>query len=342
LILDCYDVDIPNGRSGHIVSPHLQGRRSTLSECTYVGIDVAKDKLDVHAIPGNEKFTCPRDDTGLKTLVERLTKIRPALIVIEATGGYESTVAAELTAVGLPVSVVNPRQIRDFARAIGKLAKTDALDAFVIARFAEAVRPAPRPLQTEKEQAVKELVTRRRQLVEMRTQEKNRKLRASSSHVKRSHQNVIDKLDQEIAEIDRDLDSEIKDSPIWREKDELFQSIPGIGPNTSRTLLVCLPELGALSRREIASLAGVAPMNRDSGALRGRRMISGGRAPVRTMLYMATIASLRYNPRIKEFYERLTAAGKPAKVAIVACMRKLLIILNAMVKTKTHYREVFA
>ena len=313
-----------------------------MSEKTFVGIDVSKKRLDVHVLPGENSFACTYDDAGSKTLIKRLKKTNPALIVLESTGGLEGTVVAELTAVDFPVAVVNPRQVRDFARAIGKLAKTDAIDAYVIARFAEAVRPDPRPLLDEQEKAVKELVSRRNQLVQMRTAEKNRLARVASQGVKESLNNIIASLNAEIAKIEKDLDTHIKGSPIWREKDDLLKSFKGIGPNNSRVLISCVPELGLLNRQKIASLVGVAPLNRDSGALRGRRMIGGGRVHVRNMLYMATISALRHNKRVRVFYDRLIANGKPAKVAIVACMRKILIILNTMIKTKTPYREDFA
>lgn len=312
-----------------------------MSETTFIGIDIAKGKLDVHILPSGQAFTSDSDDNAVSLLIKRLKKVHPTLIVLEATGGYETTLAAEFQGAGLPVAVVNPRQVRDFARALGKLAKTDSIDAYVIARFAEAFQPVPTPLADAQQKALKELLVCRRQLIQVRTAEKNRLSRASSSNVRDVHEQVIEHINHQIAHIDREIDDQIKGSPIWFEKDQLLQSVPGVGPQTSRTLVAQLPELGALNRKEIASLVGVAPLNRDSGALRGRRMISGGRAPVRTALYMAAISALRSNPVIRAFYRRLVEYGKPPKVAIVACMRKLLTILNAMVKSNTPYEATY-
>jgi transposase len=268
-----------------------------------------------------------------------LEKLNPTLVVLEATGGIEMPVAATLAVAGIPIAVVNPRQVRDFARATGRLAKTDSIDAKVLALFAAAVRPQVRPLPDANEQELGDILSRRRQLVEMITAEKNR-LRSARSKAVRTHiQAHITWLETELANIDSDLKRIIRESPVWREKDDLLKSVPGVGPVLSTTLLADLPELGTLNRRQIASLVGVAPFNRDSGKLRGKRMIWGGRAAVRTVLYMSTLVATRRNPVIRVFYQRLCAAGKAKKVALTACMRKLLTILNAMLKhgTPWHY-----
>ncbi len=308
----------------------------------FVGVDISKDQLDVHVLPDNIEFSCTRDEKGLRFLVKSLKEMSPVLIVLEATGGYQNFVAAGLGAALLPFSVVNPARIRHFARAIGKLAKTDALDAYVIARYAEAIKPKPQALPSEEQTAMKELIARRRQLVKMLTAEKNHLKTVSTASLRARIKNFLETIDQEISAINDDLDAVIRSRPDLSEKDQLLQSVPGVGPNTSRTLLSDLPELGTLNRQKIASLVGVAPMNRDSGLMRGKRMITGGRPSVRNMLYMATVASLRSNPKIGPFYRRLREAGKPAKVAIVAAMRKLLIMLNAILKSKTTFREVMA
>jgi len=303
-----------------------------MSQETFVGIDVAKDHLDVHILPSGTSARFDTDSRGLDALVEAIKKISPKSIVLEATGGYERVVAASLTTEGMPPAVVNPRQIRDFARATGRLAKTDKIDAQILARFAQTIRPVARPIPTDTEKALKELVVRRRQLVDARAKEKNRRGQMCSESALGSIQRMIKTLDQEIAQIDRELDDHIKHNPAMVEKYELLITTPGIGPNTARVIVVQLVELGQLNRRQIAALLGVAPMNRDSGSMRGRRMISDGRSDVRTIFYMATLVATRCNKKIREFYQRLRAAGKPAKVAIVACMRKLIGILNAMIK----------
>ncbi len=298
----------------------------------FVGIDVAKDRLDVHVLPTGTAFAVPRDGEGLERLVERLGRLAPTLIVLEATGGFEVMVAATLAAARLPLAVVNPRQIRDFARAIGRLAKTDALDAQVIALFAERIRPEARPLADDAGRALTELLARRRQLRDMLTAEGNRRRQARDARLRRRIDDHLAWLRKELAALDGDTDQTIRNSPAWRENEDLLKSVPGIGPVTARTLLASLPELGRLGRREIAALVGVAPLNRDSGTLRGHRMIAGGRSAVRTTVYMATLAASRFNPPIRAFYRRLRDAGKPAKVALVACMRKLLTILNAILR----------
>lgn len=304
------------------------------------GIDVAKAHLDVHLLPQDQSFRCSTEAQGLSQLIERLRQAASELVVMEATGGYQSRIAAALTAEGIQVAVVNPRQVRDFAKALGLLAKTDAIDARVIARFGLAIQPQCRPMPDEQELAIKELMARRQQLVKMKTAESNRLEHARSYPVRQSIQFILNTLTRQIQEIDDDLGKTIRNSPIWREKDQLLQSVPGIGPLTSRMLLSCLPELGRLNRRQIASLVGVAPMNHDSGTLRGKRMIRGGRADIRTALYMPALVAARYNPGIRSFYLRLRAAGKTAKVALTACMRKLLILLNAILKTNQPYRGV--
>jgi transposase len=301
-------------------------------ERTFVGIDIAKDQVDVHVRPTDERFQLSRNDARLAGLVARLQPLGPNLVVLEATGGYEIPVAAVLASAGVPVAVVNPRQIRDFARATGQLAKTDALDARLLALFAEVVQPAARPLPTAAAQALGDLVTRRRQLVDMLGAERNRHQQARDLRLQRRIATHIRWLTKALAEIEADLDTLIRSSPIWRERDNLLHSVPGIGDITAYTLIADLPELGHLDRRKIAALVGVAPFNRESGHWRGRRTIAGGRPAVRSVLYMATLTAVRFNPAIAHFYQRLTAAGRPKKVALTAAMRKLLTILNAMLR----------
>jgi len=298
----------------------------------FVGIDVSKDRLDVHVRPLDDAFGVMHDAEGIATLVARLRELRPDLIVLEATGGLQTRVAATLAAASLPTAVVNPRQVRDFARAMGRLAKTDALDAEAIARFAEAVKPEPRPLSDEQGQALQALVARRRQLVDMRVAEKNRRQQVRGAQLLKGLDDHLEWLAQAIAELDKDIDDHIKGSPLWRAKEDLLVSVPGVGSTTARALIADLPELGTLSRRRIAALVGVAPFNRDSGRMRGKRSIAGGRASVRNSLFMATITAVRCNPAIKATYRRLVEAGKPKMTAIVACMRKLLVILNAIMR----------
>jgi len=300
-------------------------------EHTFVGADIAKDQVDVHIRPTDERVQFSRDEAGLAGLVARLQHLGPRLVVLEATGGYE-ILAAALASAGVPVAVVNPRQIRDFARATGQLAKTDALDAQIMARFAEVVQPAVRPLPTAAAQALGDLVARRRQLIEMLGAERNRHQQARDPQLQRRIATHVRWLTKALAALDTDLDDTIRSSPIWRERDNLLQSVPGIGDVTAYTLLADLPELGRLDRRKIAALVGVAPLNRDSGHWRGRRTIAGGRPAVRRVLYMATLTAVRFNPVIAHFYQRLTAAGRPKKVALTAAMRKLLTILNAMLR----------
>lgn len=300
------------------------------SEPVYVGMDVSKATLDI-CVSDGEAWQTPNDDRAMKELCARVTALHPTLIVLEATGGYELRAAAALAATGLPVAVVNPRQVRSFARSIGQLAKTDRIDARVVARFAAAVQPEPRPLPDDDTRALEALITRRRQLVGMITAEKTR-LDMAPPITRKQIKAHIGWLQRQLAKVEGDSDGMIRRSPVFRTKDDLLQSVPGIGDATSRTLLALFPELGSVTEKEAAALAGVAPINRDSGTMRGRRMVSGGRARVRTALYMAALVGTRHNPILKAFYARLRAAGKPAKVALVACMRKLLIIINAMVR----------
>ncbi len=307
----------------------------------FVGIDVSKDRLDVALRPLADGWSVPNADPGIASLVDRLRPLTPALIVLEATGGLELPLTGALAAAGLPVVVVNPRQVRDFARATGKLAKTDALDAAVLAQFADAVRPALRPLPDGEMQALSALLARRRQLLEMRTAEQHR-LGMARPPVRKGIRAHIAWLDRHLAQTDDDLARAIRESPLWRERDDLLQSTPGVGPVLARTLLASLPELGTLNRKQIAALVGVAPLNRDSGTLRGRRSVWGGRAHVRAALYMSALAATRHNPVIRPFYQRLCAAGKAKKVALTACMHKLLLILNAMVKHRIPWQENFA
>ena len=310
-----------------------------------VGIDVAKATLDVQVRPSDERWTVANDEAGIRTLVEQLRAVAPQQVVLEATGGYELAAVSALAAAALPVVVVNPRQVRDFAKATGRLAKTDRLDAATLARFAEQVRPEARPLATAEQQELDALLTRRRQLIEMLTAEKNRLGQVfvrGGKPVRKSLKAHIAYLERELRMTDSDLGELVRRSPVWRERDDLLQSAPGVGPVLSRTILAALPELGQLDGKAIAALVGVAPMNRDSGTMRGKRMIFGGRAPVRTALYMGTLTATRCNPVIKAFYQRLVAAGKPKKVALTACMRKLLIILNAMVRQGTHWSPQLA
>lgn len=308
-------------------------------EQVFIGIDVAKGHLDVHVRPSGEAFAVARDGEGVAELVERLQRRGPTLVVSEATGGFEQVVAGALGAAGLPVVVVNPRQIRDFARALGRLAKTDRIDAEVIALFAERVRPQPRPLPDDQARLLGELVTRRRQLIEMITAEGNRARQLESRRLKERIDRHRALLQDELSAIEAELDGTIRGTPIWREKDDLLKSVPGVGDTLARTLIAELPELGTLDRKKIAALVGVAPFNRDSGTLRGKRTVWGGRAAIRATLYMAALVASRCNPVIARFYRRLLAAGKPKKLALTACMRKLLTILNAIIRDQTPWQN---
>jgi len=305
----------------------------------FAGIDVSKDRLDVHLRPSAESFAVARDGPGLEQLVARLVAARPELVVLEATGGFEITVAAALAAAGLPLAVVNPAQIRAFARAIGRLAKTDRLDAELIARFAEQVRPAPRPVLDEQARVLAELVARRRQIVEMIGMESNRRRQARSAKVLRGIERTLVALQAALAELDHEIDGQVRGSPAWRAAEDLLTSVPGIGKITARTLIAELPELGHLDRRRIAALVGVAPVNRDSGAWRGHRAIAGGRSAVRNTLYMAALSAASWNPAIRTLYLRLRARGRPAKAALVAAIRKLLTILNAIMRDRRPWQN---
>lgn len=298
---------------------------------TFIGVDVSKQRLDVACRPTGLTFSEENNQAGITQLIKDLQKQAPRLIILEATGGLERALVVALLSAHLPVVVVNPRQVRDFARATGQLAKTDLIDARVIAHFGEAVKPEVRSLPDEMTQEMDALLTRRRQLVQMLAAERNH-LVSAALPIRKSVKAHIGQLELMIKKLDQDLDQLITKSPIWKEKDNLYQSVKGIGPVMSRTLLAELPELGQLTRQEISKLVGVAPLNNDSGVYRGRRRCWGGRAGIRTTLYMATLSATRYNQVIREFYQRLVAKGKAKKVAIVACMRKLLTILNAMAR----------
>ena len=308
----------------------------------FVGIDVSKAVLDIAVAPTGEAWSVANSTEGMQQLVSRLGEIAPKLIVLEATGGLERRAVAALAGAALPVVAVNPRQVRDFAKATGRLAKTDAIDAAVLALFADRIRPQVRPLRDEETQELEALVVRRRQVVDMITAEKNRLAAAPPSKLVRTAiGRTIKWFQKQLEDIDSDLDNAVKGSPIWHEKDGLLQSVPGVGKVLSRTLLSLVPELGTLGKKQLAALVGVAPLNWDSGQQRGRRCIWGGRAHVRAVLYMSALVAARFNPTIRAFHARLIAAGKLPKVALVACMRKLLTILNAIVRDRTPWtREI--
>jgi transposase len=303
-----------------------------------VGIDVAKAHLDVAVRPSGEQWQAPNDEAGAAALVARLVALAPALVVLEATGGLERLAAAALAAAGLPVAVVNPRQVRDFAKAVGQLAKTDALDAALLARFAADVRPPPRPLPDAAQQALATLVARRRQVLAMLTAERQR-LGTARAPVRQRIRAHIRWLEGELADLDDELGRTLRASPVWRAKEDLLRSVPGVGPVVARTLVAELPELGALDRKRIAALVGLAPVACDSGTLRGKRLVWGGRSRVRAALYMAALVATRHNPRLRAFYQRLLRAGKAKKVALTACMHKLLLILNAIVHTGSPWHQ---
>ncbi|HEX2035809.1 MAG TPA: IS110 family transposase [Chloroflexota bacterium] len=303
-----------------------------------VGIDVAKAHLDVAARPDGERWQVPNDEDGVAALVARRRPLAPALVVLEATGGLEVLAAAALAAAGLPVAVVNPRQVRDFAKAVGQLAQPDALDAALLARFGEAVRPAPRPLPDAAQQALAALLARRRQVVAMRTAERQRRAPARPP-VRRRVEAHVAWLARELGALDAELGQALRASPVWREREDLLRSVPGVGPVVATTLLAELPELGALDRKRLAALVGPAPLACDSGALRGQRLVWGGRGRVRAARYMAALVGVRHNPVLRAFYQRLLRAGKAKKVALTACMHKLLTILNAIVHARTPWRQ---
>lgn len=298
----------------------------------FAGIDISKDTLDVHVIPEGLSFSVSRDDKGLEELAQRLQPMRPQLVAMEATGGFETLVAASLGARGLPPVVVNPAQVRHFAKALGQRAKTDPIDAAVIAAFAEAVRPKARALPDEATTALSELMARRRQLTEMLKAERARETRAAAKRARQSIRRVIATLEAELESLDLDIDKTIRASPAWQVRVDLLQSVPGVGPTTARTLLAELPEIGSLTRREIAALAGLAPWTRQSGRWKGKSMIGGGRTAVRTSVFMAALVASRHNPVLKAFRDKLVQAGKPKIVAIIAVARKLLTILNAILR----------
>lgn len=304
----------------------------------FVGIDVSKSQLDVYVRPTGLAFSLPRTPDGLAELVARLLSLTPKLVVLEATGGFEITAAAAIAGASLPLAVANPRQVRDFARACGQLAKTDTLDAKAIALFAERMQPEARAVPNAEARALADLVARRRQVVEMITAEGHRQREARNPKLATRIGTHVAWLRQELAEIERDLDGAVKGSSVWHANAVLLTSVPGVGNTTARTLLAELPELGSIDRRKIAALVGVAPLNRDSGTLRGRRAVQGGRASVRAALYMAALVAARRNAAVRELYLRLRAAGRPAKVALTACMRKLLTILNAILRTQQPWK----
>ena len=306
---------------------------------TSVGIDVSQATLDVAIHPTAEQWQVRNDPAGISQLVERLQQLSPERIVLEATGGYELAALASLASAGLAVVAVNPRQVRDFARSTGRLAKTDRLDAQVLAHFAAVIRPSLRPLPDAATRELSALLARRRQLVEMRTVETNR-LATAHERVRPSIREMVHILDKRIKEIDRELHDRLRASPVWREKENLLRSIPGVGPVLSATLLADVPELGTLGHKQLAALIGVAPLNRDSGTWRGQRSVWGGRGHVRAVLYMATTRAVRCNPVLKALYERLIGVGKQRKVALVACMRKLLVLCNSVLRTATPWRTV--
>jgi transposase len=307
----------------------------------WIGIDVAKAHLDVAVRPSGEQWRCSTEEPALDELTRRVQALQPTRIVLEATGGLETPLVSRLAAAGLPVVVVNPRPVRDFAKALGRLAKTDALDAQVLAHFAAAVETPVRALPDAATRELQALLARRRQVVEMLTAEKNRQARATA-RVRPQLTAHIAWLEGQLGELEQELDTAIRESPAWQAQDTRLRSGPGVGPGLSRTLLAALPELGDLKTKQLAALVGVAPLNRDSGTWRGHRSIWGGRAPVRAMLYMATLAATRCNPTIRAYYERLLAAGKPRKVALVACMHKLLRIRHAVVRDQTDWRAPVA
>jgi transposase len=322
---------------GRRSSPYQQGREQGRM---FVGIDVSKERLDVHVRPSHEVFAVARDSDGLEELVIRLRTLSPQLIVVEATGGFETVVASAIGAAGLPLAVVNPRQIRAFATACGQLAKTDRLDAQVIAHFAEAVQPEARAIPDEAARALGELVTRRRQIIGMMVAERNRRRQLTQPRLLKTVDRILATLQEQLSAIEGDIDEAIRGTPAWREKEQLLTSAPAVGSKIARILIADLPELGTLTRRKIAALAGTAPLSRDSGKWRGQRSIAGGRPSIRAALYMAVLVSIRRKLPLADTYLRLRAAGKPAKVAIVAAMRKLLVILNAMLRDKTPWHAV--
>jgi transposase len=307
-------------------------------DAIFVGIDVSKDRLDVHVRPSREAFAVARDGKGLEELIDCLRALEPQLIAIEATGGFETIAAAAIAGAALPLAIVNPAQVRHFAQAVGKRAKTDPLDAEVIAHFAEAVKPPVRPVPDAQARLLAELVARRRQIIEMIVAERQREKRAAIARVRKGILRHVRMLEKELLDVDTDIGALVRGSPAWREKEELLVTVPGVGNILARTFLAELPELGKLNRREIASLAGLAPFTRQSGRWKGKSMIGGGRAALRAALYMAALSAIRCNRSLKVFYQRLLSAGKPKMVGLIAVARKILIILNAMLRDKTQWQ----
>jgi transposase len=302
-------------------------------DTTVIGIDVSKDRLDVHALPGGESFAVARDAAGLEALVERLQPLAPKIVAVEATGGFETVVAASLAAAGLPVVVVNPAQVRAFAQALGQRAKTDPIDAAVIAGFVKATDPEVRPLPDAETRMLADLVTRRRQIIQMMVAERQREKRAPA-RTKKSILRLLKALQKELTAIDDDIDDAVRGSPVWREKEDLLASVPGVGATIARTLLAELPELGTLDRRQVAALVGLAPFTRQSGQWRGRSFIGGGRATVRAAVFMGAMVAMRWNPQLRDFHQRLVATGKPKMVALIAVARKLITVLNAILRDR--------
>lgn len=328
----------PNSRLGRKVRSSIRQGRVAM-DIIAVGIDVSKDRLDVAVRPGGEAFTVERNGPGLDRLVARLGQLAPTIVALEATGGFETVAAAALASAGLPVVVINPAQIRAFAKAIGQRAKTDPIDAAVIAHFAEATKPQVRPLRDEATRLLADLVARRRQIVEMIGAERQREKRIALPRLRKSIIRVVKTLEKELTELDDDIGNAMRESPAWREKENLLASVPGIGPVIARTLIAELPELGQLDRKQIAALAGLAPFTRQSGQWRGRSFIGGGRKVVRTALFMGAMVAKRHNPILKAFFDRLVAAGKPKMVALIAVARKLLTILNAILRDKRSWQN---
>ena len=309
-----------------------------MMDAQFVGIDVSKDRLDVHVLPKGEAFAVARNGEGLAALNDRLVGLGVVSVAVEATGGFETVVAASLAGAGLPVVVVNPAQVRAFAQALGKRAKSDPIDAAVVARFVEATRPEIRPLPDEQTQALADLVARRRQIVQMIAAEHQREKRAMIKRVKRSIQRLVLALEKELAELDKSIDDMVRGSPAWRRNEDLLRTVPGVGPIIARTLLAEMPELGTLDRREIAALAGLAPWTRQSGKWKGKSFIGGGRSSVPTVLFTGAMAAARFNPALKAFHQKLVDAGKPKIVATIAVARKLLTILNAIIRDQKPWK----
>jgi len=310
-----------------------------MMDTVFIGIDVSKARLDVHVLPSGEAFAVARNGEGLAALNERLGRMGVTTVAVEATGGFETVVAASLAGAGLPVAIVNPAQVRAFAQALGKRAKTDPIDAAVIARFVEATRPELQPLPDAQTRALADVVARRRQIVQMIVAERQRQQRATMPRLKRSIERLLAALEKELNELDQELDTLVRGSPIWRRNEDLLKSVPGIGPIIARTLLAEMPELGTLDRRQIAALAGLAPWTRQSGRWKGKSFIGGGRTAVRAALFLGALTAVRFNPTLRAFRQRLIDAGKPKMVAIVAVARKLLTILNAIIRDQKPWQN---